>query len=470
MDNNLQEVKASDLLSSLVNLLFKGLDRALSDAAEYEQEMGVLKQKNKLTITDKNGNSFEFYIKLSPVKNNDSLYYVEVDANGVPNLDVSSLDKKAVKLDKKNIDKFRKIVKDLVAKSGYTYEYESSSADTSEESTEEAEADADGTVDEEVEAEATDIIDDVIDRLEHNIVLGNIEGKGLIAVNREVEITDDVASFDLIIYGTAAMGDKRDIGLKEEVTTISLLHDGGEFRTFADIWQDVTNATEKYIKENKITDKQYMQASTNVIHIIVNKDSATGNVSLRSINASTDILAGKEIVDDILEDQDFIDSIEDDTDIAFSIEDLGDSYDIEVVEDYNSIEATYQSLFEACSRFKTKLETFRWAIGDQGFWLDASISSCWTLINEIVDEIAVWNISQLHKYPVIVPWADSFQLLVDAKDESGNITTDSIKPIVSAELNQLIEALKLYAISLAESEQAYIDLKINELNKIALYI
>lgn len=99
------KVEGAGALSELFKLLFKGIDKVLDSAAEYENDMGVLKQVNKIPVTGPDGKDYEVIVKLAPVKDRQGLFYVEISSN-YPEFDGSELDKQVIKANRDNWDDF----------------------------------------------------------------------------------------------------------------------------------------------------------------------------------------------------------------------------------------------------------------------------------------------------------------------------------------------------------------------------
>lgn len=105
---------SSGLLQQIANMLFKGIDALLDRASEYQEEMGVLKNITRIPVK-KDDEEFEVIIKLSPIENRDSTYYVEVESTG-PEIDASDLNEKVVKLDKTTTKAFDNKINELLRK------------------------------------------------------------------------------------------------------------------------------------------------------------------------------------------------------------------------------------------------------------------------------------------------------------------------------------------------------------------
>lgn len=101
------------VLDQIFKMLFKGIDNILDSAAEYENDMGVLKQVTKIKVKGPDNKEYEVKIKLAPVKDRENIFYVEVEST-YPDFNGESMDKKTAKLDKKNKADFDKMVLDLL--------------------------------------------------------------------------------------------------------------------------------------------------------------------------------------------------------------------------------------------------------------------------------------------------------------------------------------------------------------------
>ena len=147
---NKQTVQGGALLEALSKLFFKGLDNIFDAAVEYQKEMGVLKQVNKIPVKDAEGNEYTLTIKLSPVKDKDGLFYIEVSSDA-PSFSVSDdIDKKVIKLSKENEEEFKGVVNAIlkankleVVKKEDEKKQEDESGEESEETPEETRTDLD---------------------------------------------------------------------------------------------------------------------------------------------------------------------------------------------------------------------------------------------------------------------------------------------------------------------------------------
>ena len=105
-------------LAEIFKLLFKGVDNLLGSAAEYQNDMGILKQVNTIPIIKKD-KEYTIQVKLAPVKDREGLFYVEIDDGG-SGLDFSKYDKKPVQLDTKNKEGFEKYIQQVIKDAGAT--------------------------------------------------------------------------------------------------------------------------------------------------------------------------------------------------------------------------------------------------------------------------------------------------------------------------------------------------------------
>ena len=107
------KVEGAGVLSELFKLLFKGIDNILDNAAEYEKEMGVLKQVTRIPVLDKDNKEWEVKVKLAPIKDKDGLFYVEIESD-YPSFNGSRADKKPMSINKQNIDDFNKLIEQVL--------------------------------------------------------------------------------------------------------------------------------------------------------------------------------------------------------------------------------------------------------------------------------------------------------------------------------------------------------------------
>lgn len=104
------KVQGGALLDALSKLLFKGIDKIFDAASEYQKEYGVLKQVTKIPVQDRKGKEYTLVVKLSPIKDKEGLYYVEIECPGYDSLAADSVNKKTIKLNKDNRDDFKNVI------------------------------------------------------------------------------------------------------------------------------------------------------------------------------------------------------------------------------------------------------------------------------------------------------------------------------------------------------------------------
>lgn len=114
MSNTTQDVKAAGALDAIFNLLFKGIDNILDGAVEYQNDMGKLKQVSKINVADSDGNEYTLVVKLSPLKNKEEMFYVEVECPEFPNFKADKVNEKVLKINKNNKEEFNSIIDELL--------------------------------------------------------------------------------------------------------------------------------------------------------------------------------------------------------------------------------------------------------------------------------------------------------------------------------------------------------------------
>ena len=105
---------AGGALSSIFDLLFKGVNNILDGAVEYQNDMGKLKQVTKINVADSRGKEYTLVVKLSPLKNKEEMFYVEVECPEFPNFNADKVNKKVIHIGTDNKDEFNSIVDDVL--------------------------------------------------------------------------------------------------------------------------------------------------------------------------------------------------------------------------------------------------------------------------------------------------------------------------------------------------------------------
>lgn len=113
-----QTIEGGALLDALSKLLFKGLDNIFDAASEYQKEMGVLKQVTKIPVKDGLGKEYNLIVKLSPIKDKNNMYYVEVDCPNNNKFKPGALHQSTITLSKDNLKQFNQTIDKILDRNG----------------------------------------------------------------------------------------------------------------------------------------------------------------------------------------------------------------------------------------------------------------------------------------------------------------------------------------------------------------
>lgn len=303
MDNK-EPVVAAGLLSKLGELFFKGLDKILDSAAQYEEEYGVLKQVSRIPIADQNGREYTLTIKLSPVRDKDSTYYVEADTNA-PGFDVSSIDKKVFRLDKNTTEKFNKMIDDLIEKNNL--EKQNSSNKDSQD------------------------IDSIIEQINKDLEDMVLESED--PDSPDYEVKGEVTKNNNKLLLKASLSDGQD-ETEEKTADIEFLNpDDGSILPIDEIEESIIDKINEIFQEetedneDEENSNQEETTASTIVRATFIKSSKTNKVSLRAITATIDIEDALDIAYDVADDDDFADSLGNEPE-SYEIIETNEGYDV----------------------------------------------------------------------------------------------------------------------------------------------
>lgn len=457
LETTKQPVEAAGLLASLAQMFFKGIGNALDKAAQYEEEMGVLKQTNNILIYDKDENQYTLTIKLAPVKNKDSYYYVEATTNA-PDLDVSSIDQKTMTINKSNINQFKRTIEALLENTGY-------SADLPEDAPEEEPGQVIGEpVDKNDKPESSvkvdeneiqNLLDDAMDEFENAPQLATTSSNQTVRIIVELEMVDDNKCV-LTLTGVAVYDPNEEVMIASKTYDIEPIDSKGNLKDFDDFIGEILLAIQDYAKSKKLTniERGRVHSSTTIQASFI-REKGSKDINLTAIKASCDIRSAMEVIYDLAEDDDFINSLDEDTEQAFAIVDNGEAYDIEPIEGID-INSTYIDLFKAVSCIHSCSVCYQWTLGDDEWYRDSFLYGSADLLHSLEATCARWVISHTDKYPVpqccyeILPTLDEFKV-------DGVLSKELIKEEMIKECEGLIDTVDAFYVNLEHSEQSKID-------------
>ena len=114
--SNKQDIEGGAIVDALSKMLFKGIGSIFEAAAEYQKEMGVLKSVNKVPVIDTKGQEHELIVKLSPIKDKDGVYFVEVECPGYSKFNAEGVTERAFQINKNNMNDFKKVIDQILKK------------------------------------------------------------------------------------------------------------------------------------------------------------------------------------------------------------------------------------------------------------------------------------------------------------------------------------------------------------------
>lgn len=119
-------IEAAGILSRLAEMFFKGLDKLLDSAIEYQNDNGILRGTTIISVVDSDDEDREFAITLSPVEGEGNIregtFIVNFKCDGIDDLntEVDGIDYEnaAVVIDKSTQKKFEEIVNKIIKQNG----------------------------------------------------------------------------------------------------------------------------------------------------------------------------------------------------------------------------------------------------------------------------------------------------------------------------------------------------------------
>jgi len=474
METTKQPVLAAGLLDSLINMFFKGLDKALTSAAEYEEEMGVLKQINRINLESLDGTEhYTLTIKLSPVKNKDNYYFVEAETDA-PGLDVSSINEKTMKLDRSNMKQFSKMIDKLLQASNYSHDMVADDEEGNEEGSETAGEPADGQEGEgssnlRLEAQVDELLEEVGTHFKEKPPITQSAATGLVDIAVEF---GDASNPQQIATKFSILSDSAKVPAAGKYT-LNALDEDGSVKSTDQFQGDVTQAIIDYVNDTgvpelsknlqfgKVTRTETFSAT------FVKKE---GIVSATSIKASTNIRSAIETVNTLVEDADFADALEEGVPKSFDIAEQDDSYAIEPVDSGCEGENAYQELFKLVSNCRNLLKAYTWLVGARTWFADSALCAIDYPLDGLVDQTASWVVKHCDIYPSPqAPFAE-LPTFCEFKDENGCVDFDKVKQEAFKVVEGLLDILDIYYPNLEHEEQLQLDNCINSIEEILIYV
>lgn len=459
-ETTIQPIQGANLLDSLVNFFFKGLDKALADKADYEEEMGVLKQINRIPIETLDGkNKYVLTIKLSPVRGKDSYYYVEAETDA-PGLNVSAINHKTLQLNKDNMAQFRATVDKLLARSRFVADMDRSDNSVpegkvvgepgdEEDQTTSNDGQKGSQNDISAEGEVAEYLRkaDIWFNQEHIAVANGADGK-LYQLTFKFT-TDDIKDKCYIAIDVTPVGDTNVIEtLKTEISLLDTdanLIDESTF--FKAVRQGIQNAASdaSYSSVNFGVPNQGGVVSATFI-----KDKE--GVGLTAIKASSDLNRTMEIIYDIMDSDDFVEQLPEGEEMSFAITEQDDDYEIEEIDGIDTSCAVCD-IYKAISSMYITLKLLQAMIGVKIWRNDNFLNDSYLKVAALQTQVATWLVDSEDPLQIL---SDPYSLVPSFekyRNYASNEDIPQVKEDLCHDLEALADVLDILSVDLCEDCQ-----------------
>jgi hypothetical protein len=485
MEENKKPIIAAGVFKSIAEMLFKGLGKALADNIEYEEEMGVLKQVNRIPIKGTDGREYTLTVKLSPVKNKDSFYYVEAETNA-PGLDVSSLNGKSMYLNNTNFKDFKNAIDRLLEQHNMSGKFskevqENADKDGFEKNDAASNDDSDNSSDNDEEdidkIERESQVDKLVKQVEKEfnnkprVINNGADGVLVITVKADSFDTEE-NKCDLTLTGEGTFDDRGKAILHPEKITIEPFDSNNKLKTADDFIGEVILKMQDYVQNNGLNPKDLQASvrSSTTIQTTLVKDGKTGEVSLTAIHASTDIKSAFDVVCEIVDNDEFLNCLPNDTEQSFVVLDEGDNYDVKQIEELDpSLDCTYIALFDQLSKVYSATRTYKWAVGETKWSTNSALSALTWPLEDLLHVAATWVVAHCSEYPVIKQAWESNPKFDHLKDTEGKLDIKLVAEAVTTCIEELLDSLEIFYVNLEHQEQSSLDNYINKFKEILAY-
>ena len=431
-------------------MFFKGVGGILNSAAEYQEEMGVLKQISRVPITDKNGKDYTITIKLSPVKNKDNFYYVEAETNA-PGLDVSSINDKTMRLDNTSMKSFNAMIDKLLEENGLQVDEEAQDTQLEEETAED-----DSTMS--TEAQIDELIASYNNEAEPQTVSADTEWYDIISTASKGENPNTIA----LTVGVAEVNSSQFVDkFLQETEEINAVDENGKVISIEMLLNQANTIISDFMTNHgmKVAKTSPTNASTRIQATFANTEHG---VELTAINASCNINTALDIVDELADTDEFIEMLTEEPQ-SFEIVPEDGEFTIAPIDDIN-VSEVYDTLFECASYVASTIQAYRWALGETNWYRISFLESIGYTVLEIPQHIAQWVIQHTDHYPVPMCNLTPFSQLTEIKDNNGKINSSILCDVVYNMLCDLVDVLSGYYVNLETAEQSQVDNWVSTLN------
>lgn len=455
MDNTQVEVTSASLLEKLADLFFRGLGSIFDYAAEYEDDYGKLKSVTRIPVKDESGEDFTLVVKLSPIKDKEGMFYIELELQDSNKSKVSSfkgdpLNEKTIKLDKSNKASLDKELDKVLAKNKLV---KVDPEDASENSQQEDEAsEENGDID---EFDAVGIKDP--NRKIHVICTRHpVEGQ---ADKYTLTIETDKHVDKPFSQETAMTADKVDERIQEWLEWNDLMReeDSEEEDTDSDETIDLSDED----LEEALNEDINETAASSKIRVTLRKVTSAKEpyADLIAISASTPSLApaaALNMLRAVVSDDEFFDQL-DETDQSFEITDEGEDYDVQEIAEVDTSD-TIQQIFSAVWGLMQVAQKIHWSVNmEDNPSLDVIATDIQWRTRDILETTGRWLTVQNDKCPNFT--SQDIDIKISTPPEEKISTLKDV-------LTGFIELLDLLYVNIDADKQPVISTWINDLKDI----
>lgn len=457
-----QVIEGGSLLSSIVAMFFKGIDKIFDSAAQYEEEMGVLKQVTRIPLQDENGKEtpYTLTIKLAPIKGKPGKFYVEAQTTA-PGLDVTSINEKVLTLNSSTKDDFLKLIDNLLSKQDLVRTSEKKDNEESSDKSEQQQS-----TNPKQEAEIAELIQSAAtaDGIEYRTV--EMEDGHLAAIRTTLQQRAAIPTVcDLTISAEDPFEQKPIKSIKDKSVMVSAVTKKGDILDFDTFCQRINTEIDKYLNDNKLKEKSSRPANSSS-QVDATFVKSNGEVSFVAINASCNIRAALDLIETAGQNDDFIASLPEDAEQSYRIVDQGDdTLDIVEIEAVDT-SVTYDVIFKAVNDMVARLTAIKWAIGTVKWSEETPLCTTYWTCSSLLDCCAEWVVRHTEHYPCILnPFIDSPTF--DCYKIDGKLSVDLIRTdMINNYLQELVLLLDNYYVNLECDEQQRVADALEELKRI----
>lgn len=414
-ESTLQPVEGAGILSKIIDMFFKSLNKVFSEDPEYVEENGIVKQTNRITITD-GEKDYTFTLKLSPVKDKTDYYFIEASTDA-PNLDLSSINKKAFKITRENAAEFKAILEKMITDSKYSIK----------------KVEQEQAEEEEVEKDEVDKFIKAAEKwFNQKAIMAKTSDGEAVQIIPSVERGDVLYSIE-VIFDVVDKANKpvRCKELKDSI--IDIKDEDGNMMDQDEFLSILNDMIVDFADLNNYTNMQRVIKNSTIIRATFIKDN--NKVSLTAIKASNDLEHTMDVIYDIIDSQDFANSLQEGQESSYTIEELDDEYKIEPTSEAVGCMQCYSDIYTTVSKLYVTLKVLESMIGIKVWSNDNFFSDLTELATRIQTETSIW----VAKHSDILPILMNPFLLVPTFEQFRDYSDNSQIPQIKEELIELID-------------------------------